>query len=208
MVLPLYLAMTEAEMCTISHGAFLMEDHFTPPPPGLLPVITDRHPLTARGVDALVEMARDWSWALLDFERPPTPEGRALARRLPCPAAAPPGYGDGPVFLPPPQLYIPLDRYLAPWAGREVWLEAALLKQTVTVTAGGTVISPPTGAGGLSGGFESEALRCRFTQAFSEDRAVFTLFDTPESLEEKLHRAAALGVTRAVGLYQELGRTQ
>ena len=142
---------------------------------------------------------------MLDFERPATAEVRSWIRSLPCPAAAPPGYGaDGPVFLPPPALHVPLEAYLAPWQSREVWLEAALLRQTVTVTPVGTVFSAPAANRSFSGGFYSEELRCRFTQEFHEDRAVFTLFDTPETLAEKLRHAAALGVTSAIGLYQEL----
>ena len=206
MVLPLYLAMTGAEMCTIPHPAYLMADWSDRPPAGFLPVITDRQPLTEQAVDELCRMAEDWDVALLDFENPATPEARRLLERLPCPAAAPPGYSDtGPVFLPPAPLHVPLEACLSPWQGREVWLEAALQKQVITVTEAGARFSAPSPAGNLSGGFHDEILHCRFTQEFFPDRAVFTLFDTPETLKEKLDHAAAFGVTRAVGLYQELG---
>ena len=206
MVLPLYLAMTGAEMCTIPHPAYLMADWSDRPPAGFLPVITDRQPLTEQAVDELCRMAENWDFALLDFEKPVTPEARRLLERLPCPAAAPPGYSDiGPVFLPPAPLHIPLEAYLSPWHGRDIWLEAALQKQTITVTEAGTTFSAPSPAGNVSGGFHDEILHCRFTQKFFPDRAVFTLFDTPETLTEKLEHAAVLGISRAVGLYQELG---
>ena len=203
MVLPLYLAMTGAEICAISHPAYLMEDLSDLPPPGFLPVVTDRFPIDGQ---ALHRFCQGRETVVLDFERPPTPAMRAAVQGLPCPVAAPPEYPDrGPVFLPLPPLHVPLAQYLAPWQGREIWLEAALQKQTITVTASGAVISAPSPAAGLSGGFYDRNLHCRFAQEIRPDRVMFTLFDTPETLKEKLDLAATLGVTRAIGLYQELG---
>lgn len=203
MVLPLYLAMSALELQPIPHGAFLVLDHTEVPPPGILPVITDHFPLDGQVLDRICQGREA---VVLDFEQPPTSERRAMLRGLPCPCAAPPGYcDDGPVFLPPAPLRTPLEVYLAPFQGREIWLEAALQQQTITVTARGTTITPPSPSRGLTGGFYEKHLRCRFTQDFSRDRAVFTLFDTPETLREKLAHAAALGVTRAIGLYGELG---
>lgn len=203
MVLPLYLAMSAVEFRPIPRPAFLVLEDSQIPPPGVLPVVTD-----AFRVDRqfLLRLCQGRAGVLLDFERPPSADARELIQGLPCPAAAPPGYAeDGPVFLPPPPLHVPLENYLAPWKGREVWLEAALQKRVITVTAEGAVISPVSPSGELSGGFYSEVLCCRFTQKLTEDRAVFTLFDTPDTLKRKLERAASLGVTRAVGLYLELG---
>lgn len=203
MVLPLYLAMSAVEFRTIPRPAFLVLDDSRMPPPGALPVVTD-----AFRVDRqfLLRLCQGREGVLLDFEYPPSADTRKLIHDLPCPAAAPPGYAENdPVFLPPPPLHVPLEKYLSPWAGREIWLEAALQKQVVTVTAEGAQISPVSSSGELSGGYYSETLCCRFTQKFTEDRAVFTLFDTPETLKRKLARAAGLGVTRAVGLYLELG---
>ena len=40
----------------------------------------------------------------------------------------------------------------------------------------------------------------------SAEEIRFTLFDTRDSLQQKLEKAHSLGVTRAVGLYQELGQ--
>ena len=203
MVLPLYLAMSAVEFRPIPHPAFLVLEDSQIPPPGVLPVVTD-----AFRVDRqfLLRLCQGREALLLDFERPPSADTKKLIQDLPCPAAAPPGYAEeGPVFLPPPPLHVPLENYLAPWKDREVWLEAALQKQVITVTAEGAVISPVSPSGELSGGFYSETLCCRFTQKLTEDRAVFTLFDTPDTLKRKLERAASLGVTRAVGLYLELG---
>ena len=195
--------MSAVEFRPIPHPAFLVLEDSQIPPPGVLPVVTD-----AFRVDRqfLLRLCQGREALLLDFERPPSADTKKLIQDLPCPAAAPPGYAEeGPVFLPPPPLHVPPENYLAPWKDREVWLEAALQKQVITVTAEGAVISPVSPSGELSGGFYSETLCCRFTQKLTEDRAVFTLFDTPDTLKRKLERAASLGVTRAVGLYLELG---
>ena len=205
MGLPLYLADFGLEIHTIPRPAHLMLDWAAAPPRGVLPVITDCRPLTEEGVDRLCSMARGWERAVLDFEGPPTELSCELLRRLPCPAAAPPGYGDGPVFLPPAPLYTPLEDYLSPWRGREIWLEAALQKQTVVLTADGPSFSPAVPAD-LDKGFHCRELYCRFTQEIREDRVVFTLFDTRETLKDKLARAEALGVRAALGLWRELGK--
>ena len=203
MVLPLYLAMSAVEMRPIPRPAFLVLEDSQIPPAGVLPVITDAFPPDRK---TLLRLCQGREAVLLDFERPPTAEVREMIRHLPCPIAAPPGYAnESPVFLPPAPLHVPMEEYLSPWKGREIWLEAALQRQVVTVTAKGSAVFPPCTNTDLDDGFYSEKLCCRFTQNFSEKRAVFTFFDTPETLRIKLDRAAELGVTRAVGLYQELG---
>ena len=203
MVLPLYLAMTVSEFRPVPYSALLMLDGMELPPDGVLPVVTDRFPPDGQ---ALSRLCHGREAVLLDFEHPPTPAVRDMVKSLSCPCAAPPGYGDGLVFLPPAPLHVPLAQYLAPYRSRKIWLEAALQRQAVTVTADGVTIGPPLPNHSFEGGFYDEKLCCRFTQEFTEDTAVFTLFDTPETLVSKLDHAAALGVTRAVGLYQELGR--
>ena len=202
MVFPLYLAMSAMELTPIPNPAFLVLEDSQIPPPGTLPVVTDAFRVDRQ---LLLQLCQGREAVLLDFEHPPSVDTRELIRDLPCPAAAPPGYReDGPVFLPPPPLHIPLEAYLSPWNGREIWLEAALQKQVITVTAEGCTVFPPCTNRDLQDGFYSEMLHCRFSQSFTDSRALFTLFDTPDTLRSKLNHAASLGVTRAVGLYQEL----
>ena len=195
--------MSASEFRPVPHSAFLILEDFQIPPAGVLPVVTDHFPLDRPW---LLDLCRGRDAVLLDFEEPPSADTRKLIRELPCPAAAPPGYADkGPVFLTPAPLHVPPEKYLFQWKGREIWLEAALQKQVVTITAEGCTVFPPCTNPDLEDGFFSEELCCRFSQNFSENRAVFTFFDTPETLKIKLARAAELGVTRAVGLFQELG---
>ena len=219
MGLPLYLAMTglEMEQCaslppypgwfSAGGGAALPESL----PPGALLILTDRVPFSVTWEWLHAAAGLDCCGVLLDFERPPSENTRALvpalAEALPCPVAAPPGYCDEPdfpVFLPPCPLHVPLADYLRPWRGREIWLEAALLTQTITVTARGTVYAPLLPAKGRADGAFDETLKCRCTAEISDSQVRFTLFDTPETLEKKLAEAAALGVGKAVGLWQEL----
>ena len=150
---------------------------------------------------------------LLDFQRPHSPEieqmVQAIQAALPCPLALPPAYApncDGPVFLPPCPLHIPLEEYLSCWSGREIWLEAALCQEDVRITSEGSVYIPHFPSDGLQGGFFDQTLCCNYRSAIEEDAICFTLFDTNESLSKKLDRAQALEVNRAVGLWQELSK--
>lgn len=149
---------------------------------------------------------------LLDFQRPWEPESDAMVKSvvqaLPCPVAVTEPFAKDltcPVFLSPCPLHLPHEEYLRPWKGREVWLEAALCQEKITVTRDGAVFTPVFPTQQLSGGFYDERLHCRYHTVISGDNITFTLFDTHETLQSKLEQAQSLGVTRAVGLYQELG---
>lgn len=209
MVLPLYLAAAGEEM---TNARLVLGNWPDELPPAALLVLTDRLPFggdPVRIAGAVKEL--NCSGVLLDFEREPDADSKmvadALFEALPCPVAAPPGFvEDSPhaVFLPSCPLHVPLAEFLRPWQSRDIWLEAALWQQTVTVTAGGTRYGPATPAD-RQGGVLDETLRCRCLTEIGEEEVRFTLFDTPDTLRSKLELAASLGVSRAVGLYQELG---
>ena len=232
MVLPLYLALTAAEISRISSPPALcayMACHFSPYTegisnvPGTLPfgsilILNDRIPcdhhsadLVAGQLAAAVEHLGCES-VLLDFERPPEEESRAIVRTilqvLPCPVAVTESFArefSCPVFLSPAPLHTSLAAHLAPWQDREVWLEAALCQERIVVTKHGTDFHPVFPTQQLEGGFYDAKLRCNYHTAVSGDCITFTLFDTTESLKAKLELGHSLGVTRAVGLLQELG---
>jgi hypothetical protein len=100
---------------------------------------------------------------------------------------------------------MPLAAHLSPWQGREIWLEAALCQEQITVTKSGSNFCPIFPIQHLAGGFYDPKLHCNYHTAVADDCVSFTLFDTPDTLRNKLELAARLGVTRAVGLHQELG---
>lgn len=226
------LAMTAVEFATagiaVSHPAW-MACHFSPYgtglsncptalPKGAMVILNDRTPahghdpqLILHQLQTLTEQL-NCGRVLLDYQRPDSPENAAVAqlltKELSCPVGVSELYAkelDCPVFLPPPLLHCPLEDYLSPWTGREIWLEVALEGETATVNSQGTVFAllPPGEA--PEGGHYDETLCCHYLIDVQENQIRFTLFRNKEDLTTLLKNAEKLGVTRAVGLYQELG---
>ena len=234
MVLPLYLALTAAEISAFSTIDFpfaYMACHFSPYtegisnipdflPSGSLLILNDRLPCQGHSADLVAGQLADAAAQLncesilLDFQRPAEPESQSMVRKitstLSCPVAVTEGFAKElscPVFLSPAPLHLPLADYLLPWKGREIWLEAALCQEEILMTEKGMAHNPIFPTAQLDGGFYDEDLLCCYRAQISKDSIRFTLFDTPESLNQKLELAAKLGVSRAVGLWQELGTT-
>ena len=232
MGLPLNLAMTSSEIAgvrALPKDFAWMACHFSPDgagltnlpghlPNGSLLILNDSIPCDDHDIQQITKQLQETverfrcCGLLLDFQRPygdkAASVAAALAQSLPCPVAVTPEYAGGLpclVFLPPAPLHQPMESYLKPWQNREIWLEAALCQEKITVTKSGTsyqTIFPPQQRDGR---FYDKRLHCRYHTAVSDDHITFTLFDTRESLEKKLELAAELGVTRSVGLWQELG---
>ena len=232
MVLPLYLAMTAAEISgsiPIPDYCAYMACQFSPYTEGLtnLPesmpeetmlVLNDRMPYPGHSADLVVHQLQrlvdQWNCEsiLLDFQRPPDPESMWLARKIAdsllVPVAATEGFARDlscPVLLSPAPLHVPLPEYLQPWHGREIWLEAGFSQEEIIISKTGAKITNRFPPDGLSGGFFDKELCCHYQIKQETARTIFTLFDTPTSLREKLELAHSLGVVRAVGIYQELG---
>ena len=231
MVLPLNLAMTPSEItcCTaLPEQVAWMSCHFCACtegianipealPAGAMLILTDRESCSGHSPGLVARQLLDTvsrfqcESVLLDSQRPWCAESGAMVRAiaaLPCPVAVTEAFAnetDGPVFLAPCPLHMPLDAYLRPWKGRDIWLEAALCQERITVTTEGVSCAPVFPTQALGGGFHDRKLHCRYRTSVSPDCISFTLFDTPETLAEKLEAARSLGVSRAVGLYQELG---
>ena len=233
MGLPLYLAMTAAELSAaeaIPQKMAYMACHFSlygtglsnipeQLPPGSLLILNDRTPVQSHDpalvADQLVSAAETLQveGILLDLQRPGNPETAAIVRAVleavPCPVAVSPDYAQDhtcPVFLEPPPLHRSLEDHIAPWQGRQLWLEAALEAQSITVTAAGSTFAPlpyeaPEGVHHIE-----ERLCCRYRLQLQEGQAEFTLLRAPEDLNSLLSQAEKLGITRAVGLYQQLGK--
>ena len=183
-------------------------------------ILDDSIPCRGHSIDRIVQTLDDLisrlhcHSVLLDFQMPENEESAALTAALvdtlPCPVAVPPEYAKEltcPVFLPPAPLHMPLDKYLLPWADREICLEAALCQERIIVDRNGASFSEDFSEQPCNS-FDCQKLCCRYTIKVREDHIVFTLFDTPDTLGRKLALAHSLGVTRAVGLYQELGAFQ
>lgn len=229
MALPLYLALTAAEFQKCSslpeHAAW-MACHYSPYtqgisnrpknlPQGAMVILNDRTPpwghdpeLIARQLREIAE-AFQCSGVLLDFQRPDMVENAAVTRavtdKLPCPVGVSELYAKDlscPVFLPPVPHHIPLKKFLSSWEGREVWLDTAPDCQIVTVTENGAAFTPGTPP--AESGLRDNELFCHYTLDAFDDRIQFALYRNRDDLIELLASAEELGVTRAIGLWQEL----
>lgn len=146
---------------------------------------------------------------VLDFQRPFHQETAKITLKilseLPCPVAVTPIYAketSGPVFLPPILPNQDIANCLTPWKGRQIWLEAENTGICLTVTKSGCEVNPleekpetPV--------LEDAELCCHYRIQVLHDRAVFSLYRTPEDQNALFQKAQALGVTLAVGLFQE-----
>ena len=230
MALPLYLAQTAAEMagnplpeksaymaCHFSSGGKGLSNLPEALPPGSILILDDSSPMDghdpARIAQELRDLIRmhDCEALLLDFQRPGFPAQAKLAQQLteafPCPVGVSELYSGGlscPVFLPPAPPDMLLPEYLAPWRGRDIWLEAALDGLSLTLTEAGCAAEmlwnyPEDGR-------LDEKLHCHYTIETTADSAIFRLWRTGPDLASLLSEAESLGVTRAIGFWQELGR--
>lgn len=232
MAIPLILAMTG---CEISKKAELppriawMACHFSPYgtglsnlpnalPPDSMVIVNDRTPVCgheperiAAQLTALTEKLH-CSSVLLDFQRPDEPEAASIAeaivRTLPCPVGISAFYARDlpcPVFLPPAPPHIPLDAYIAPWKGREIWLEAALDGSVITITEKGSTVTPLLFADPADHCHADADLLCHYHMDVQPDHIHFHLYRTQEDLADLLTTAEKTNITKAIGLFQELG---
>jgi hypothetical protein len=182
------------------------------PSPGWdLIIVDDRNPILAHDPELVVTQLSTLSArrVLLDFQRPPTSQTASmtnhLVQALPCVVAAQhAGNLDCPVFLPPIPLTDTVGSHLQPWQGRELWLELALDAAKITITEAGSVINPILHAQPVFPSHVSRELHCHYHIHVSDRTVDFTLFRTPEDLQDILEEANGK-ISCAVGLYQELG---
>ncbi len=231
MAIPLFLAMTGWEIrknAEFSQNIAWMACHFSPYgtglsnlpnalPPGSMVILNDRTPvcghdpaLIAAQLAAVVE-ENQCMGVLLDFQRPDEQETAAIAeilvQELNCPVGVSHYYAQKlscPVFLPPVPLHVLPEEYLAPWQGREIWLECALDGATITVTAEGSAVTPLPYPELENYRHRDANLCCHYEIDITEKRAQFHLSRTHDDLHDLLAIAEKINVTHAIGLFQEL----
>ena len=228
MVLPLYLAMTAAEIranTDFPPNIGYMACHFSPYgtglsnfpthlPEGSMLILNDRtpihghdHGLIADQLTELVEKLKCDS-VLLDFQRADVPELSLLAQKLsaslPCPVGISDLYAKDlncAVFLPPVMPDTLLSEHLVPWQGRDIWLDISTEGLEITLTEkGASTVSLPSQVFPACHG--DSALHCHYRIDVGENIR-FTLFRTEQDLQDLLEEAKHLGISRTVGLYQE-----
>ena len=229
MKIPLYLAMTAAEFASCKAFPYKlgwMACHFSPYctglsnipsflPPNSLLIVNDITPIhghdSGRIYNTLETLISTFQCdgILLDFQREGSEETAQLVQKLldlPTRVCVSEKYASElpcPVFLPPPPLRKTIAEYLSPWQNREIWLEAASSQENICITTEGSNISDVI-CGDVSMAHHDIDLYCHYGIVTNADNIVFHLQRTQEDLTELINAAAELGVTRAVGLYQEL----
>lgn len=230
MAIMAYLAMTAAEIAktdSLPQAVAWMACHLSPYgtgltnlprtlPPGSVLILNDRTPIHGHDPEEIARIltrrveALECRGVLLDLERAGVAESQALAahlvQALPCPVAVSASYAQAlscPVFLPPVPPDVPLEAHIRPWQGREIWLELSLGAQTLTLTEQGAARSELSNL--PSSGQAEPTLHCHYKIDLGQEKAVFSLWRTPEDLKALLEEWESSGVTHAVGLYQELG---
>ena len=228
MGLPFYLAMNAAEIATtvkIPPMAW-MSCHFSPCsdmltnlprwlPEGSLIIVDDRFPCQGPSGHAIARQLSNTvsrfccGGVILDFQGPENEETASIAsvllQALPCPVAVSDLYAasfQSAVFLSPGPLWEPPAEHWKAWPGREVWLDASLCQQQVSVTPEGPLPGPILPWDGDGDGFYDDRLRCHYRTIVEENSICFTFFNRPESMAKKLELAADLGISRAIGLWQ------
>ncbi len=227
-----YLAMTVAELETFFplEGWFsaFMACHFSPYTtglsniptalsPGSMLILNDRTPIHGHDPERIAQQLEEafetlaFESLLLDFERPNIDACyelcHVLTKRLPCPVGISQLYAedlDCSVFLPPAPLEQDLEAYIAPWKGREIWMDIAPQAACVTVTEHGSRIQPFPFSPPSENAFLEEALHCRYRAEIQEDAVLFHLWRDLPQLEALIHHAQTLEITKCIGLYQEL----
>ena len=231
MSIPLFLAMTDQEIRqtpSLPEKTAWMSCHFlaggtgishlpTDLPHGSMLILDDRIPFRGHDPALICAHLKEILWKfrcshmLLDFERPPTAVtlqfARQLSAQLPCPVGVPKDYAKDlpcPVFLPPVPPHLALETYLAPWTGREIWLEAALDGSAAAITDKGCRFSPVPFPVPGEPMHRCAELHCHYHTAVSSDEIVFSFFRTRQDLADLQTHAKEYGVTLTIGLYQEL----
>jgi hypothetical protein len=224
-----YLAMTGAEFSVCgqlpAHIGW-MACHFSPSGPGLsnipkdLPensilLLDDSFPFHDHEPDCILEQLQQAisdlkiKAVILDFQREKDTAMQALVSllhaKLPCPVVATPPYAKErmPVFLPPCPLHIPLEKHLAPYKGRQIWLDTTPLPLELTVTSQGTTYRTIQTVPCASKTHWDSTLYCNYGITMESDRIRFALHRDHVAFQKWISHAESLGITGIIGLYQE-----
>lgn len=230
MAIVLYLAMTAAEFYKFGrnypHPAW-MACHFSPYATGLsnlptqlpsesLLIINDRTPVLGhdpvRICDQIGQLMEQFhcNGILMDFQRSAEVQTQVIAEAisaLPYPSAVTPAYAEDlpcAVFLPPLPMTTPPQTYLSPWQGREIWLEVATESCVIRVDKEGNHRLPSFEQVNFHPHTDPQ-VHCNYAITPQKEYVDFHLQRSWENLSTLMESCSALGVSRFVGLYQQLG---
>lgn len=228
MAIPLYLAMTPGEFqvvqnlpphlgwmsCHFSSGGKGLSNLPRQLPTGSLLILDDQFPPIGHDPEYIKEQLAvtlstlECCGLLLDFQRKEDRQTAQICRKLlelgfPVCVSAPYAQElDCPVFLPPCPVTEPLETYLMPWKGRDIWLEISTGAVCAQVNAQGCHISE---VNGTDFPHADTWLCCHYRIETSPEELRFHIVRTEEDQRRLLEQAEKFGVCFAIGLYQELG---
>ncbi len=229
MVLPIYLAMTFAQVYSkkpdhpiVWMGASFSSNHTglsnlpeaLPPSSVLLVddrIIPEEHD-PERIIEELLRCKEQTCFEsiILDFQnpynKPCVQMAEHIAQALPCSVAVTPPYKDlshGPILLPPHPPDIPFDEYTEPYSGRELWLEVTTENTVLTLTESGCTVHTEQQDEFTEPMFTDEQLCCSYHIKVTENNAVFSLFHRIEDLEQLSKKYSHIGLKRMIGLYDD-----
>lgn len=227
-----YLAMTAWEMEKtekLPPKCAWMACHFSPYGTGLsnlptsLPhksiiILNDRTPIYRHDpiliADQLTTLCHEFGAeaVLLDFQRPFSKEYEAVVMQVVKTLSVPVGVTEAyaeknpcAVFLPPPPLHYKPTEYFKKWHGRDIWLEAALESELVKITASEVMITSAPHPDNMDDFIADDDLMCHYRTQISDDHITFSLSRSYDDLVKTAEFASQMGVTKIIGLYQELG---
>ena len=181
----------------LPEGSMLILDDSTP--------IQGHDPMQVRNELTALLDAHGCIALLLDFQRQGAEEMvTTLYEGLPCPVAVSSLYGamtQGPVLLPPVPTFRLLKEHIRPWAGREVWIELSPEGCEMRVDEKGAQAEPWWPEGALP--FYHERLHCHYRTELRPGMVVFRGCRTAEDLDGLLAEVEGLGISAALGLWQE-----
>ena len=200
MGLPHYLAMTPEEFTRIAplpDKPAWMSCRFSPQdqhlihipsqlPAGSILIIDDAFDLIDPNLDEIIQSLKHLFPALhgvlLDFQKPNNeviPQlAHILSQQLPCPVGLSSLYAkewEGPVFLPPVPLHLPIEEHLAPYAHQELWLDTSPESEQIHVTSAGIHYSP-TAVDKSAFLHKDSILHCHYGIEIREDEICFHLY--------------------------------
>ena len=231
MEIPLFLAMTAGELLNtaqLPEKPAWMACHFSPYgtglsnlprslPVGAMLILNDRLPPDwhdpQQAADLLAQIAKELECdsILLDFQRPENEKTasvvEAVLKTAACPVGVSSCYGRGlacPVLLPPIPPYLSLPEALSSWQNQELWLELSFEGTHITVTKEGSRYTSLPHCRPSPDTHREDTLHCHYEITVTQEEITFHLGRTQEDQAALLEEAAKLGVTKAVGLWQEM----
>ena len=236
MEIPLFLAMTAAEFQgaeLLPEHPVWMSCHFSSYgigisniprslPAGTMLMLNDRTPICGHDPETVAKTLCNTAQSLkcdsilLDFQREGFDESvrviDEILKRASCPVGVSPLYAgdfDCPVLVPPVPPHTPIAEALSPWKDRELWLELSAQGTAIAVTEQGSSYTPLPDYVPAEGAHHENTLHCHYEITAQEDQVLFRLGRTGEDQLSLLEAAAQLGVSRGLGLWQEMnGRMQ